>query len=244
MIGNKYTDNEWELQRLGCFTSSEIDNLLTEPRTKAAKEAGELSETAKSYIFKKAAELITGTVRDFSNAAVEWGETYEPEAAEKLKELYPDMVYYGGINPKFFPYTKFSGGSPDGVARNIVIEIKCPENPANHVEYCLLDSAEDLKKIHRNYYHQIQFNMLCVAKESSLDFMDMKAVFASYCPIVTDGFKKLKTLEIYPDEAFANRIDEVLERSENMLADIIEKLREPDVIIAEHNGEINATIVS
>ncbi|MGH7238480.1 MAG: YqaJ viral recombinase family protein [Candidatus Saccharimonadales bacterium] len=227
MIGQLYPDSEWAIKRLGCFTSSEIDDLLTEPRSKAAKEAGELSETAKSYILKKASELITGTVRDFSNAAVEWGELYESEAAEKVQELRPDIIYYGGKEPKFFQYTLFSGGSPDGVSKDgaTVLEIKVPENPSNHVAYCLLNSAEDLKKEERKYYHQIQMNMLCVAKEYGHAFRDMKALFASYCPIVTDGFMKLKTLEIYTDPDFARRIDAVLESSEKMLSEIVDRLR-------------------
>lgn len=228
MVGNVIPETAWELDRLGVFTSSKIDALLTEPRSKAAKEAGELSETAKEYILSRAGELITGTVRDVYSAGIEWGNTYEPEAAEEVKKRYPDFIYYGKQNPKFFPYTKFSGGSPDGESSNgrIIHEVKCPENPSNHVAYCLMTCADDLKKIERQYYHQIQMNMLCVATERGISFMDMRGLFHSYCPIVTDGFIKLKTLEIYPDENFSSRIDAVLQSSEMMLSEIVDKLRE------------------
>lgn len=244
MIGNIYPDSKWLTDRLGCFTSSEIDNLLTEPRTKAAKEAGELSETAKSYINSKAAELITGTIRDFSNAATEWGELYEAEAADILKTLYPDMIYHGKQNPKFFPYSKFSGGSPDAVAKNTVFEIKCPENPTNHVAYCLIESADDLKKMERAYYHQIQMNMLSVAKYTGVDFMSMKAVFCSYCPIVSDGFMKIKTLHVYPEQGFADKIERAIVNAEKLLAEIIQLLTVTgEIVIASFDKDVNAVIV-
>lgn len=244
MIGNIYPDNEWELSRMGCFTGSEISDLLTEPRTKAAKEAREMSETAKSYILKKAAELVTGTVRDFSNAAVEWGNSYEKEAAEELQKLYPELEYYGSENQKFFPLTRFSGGSPDMVGGTLVGEIKCPENPANHLEYCLLNSQEDLLKCNKDYYHQIQMNMMCVAKSLGVEYSEMKGVFASYCPIVTDGFIKLKTLQIKPDLELSEKIIKAIEKAESVLADIIEKLKTPSVFVAEYDGEVNATVIS
>lgn len=244
MIGNIYPDNKWLTDRLGCFTSSEIDNLLTEPRTKAAKDAGELSETAKSYINSKAAELITGTIRDFSNAATEWGELYEAEAADILKTLYPALIYHGKQNPKFFPYSKFSGGSPDAVAENTVFEIKCPENPANHVAYCLLQSADDLKKIERAYYAQIQMNMLSVAKYTGVDFMFMKAVFCSYCPIVSDGFMKIKTLHVYPEQEFADKIDKIIANAEKLLAEIIQLLTVTgEIVIASYDNNVNSLLI-
>ena len=47
---------EWQKLRLGKFTSSEIYNLMTEPRAKKDKEAGEMSQTAKTYIKEKTTE--------------------------------------------------------------------------------------------------------------------------------------------------------------------------------------------
>lgn len=244
MIGQIYPENKWALDRLGNFTGSEISSLLTEPRTKAAREAGEMSETAKSYIRKKASELITGTVRDFSNAAVEWGNSYEKEAAEELQKIYPELEYFGNENQKFFPLTKFSGGSPDLVGGKLVAECKCPENPANHVEYCLLETQEDLLSCNKDYYYQIQMNMMCVAKDLGVDFSEMSGLFASYCPIVTDGFIKLKTIDIKPDLELSEKILKAIEKAENVLADIIEKLRNPSVFVAEYEEEVNATVIS
>ena len=52
--------DEWDEVRRGRFTSSEMYKLLTPPKTKAAQEAGKLSETALTYINVKVAEVITG----------------------------------------------------------------------------------------------------------------------------------------------------------------------------------------
>ena len=43
--------SEWYASRLFRFTSSELGKLMTEPRSKADKEAGKLSATAEEYIF-------------------------------------------------------------------------------------------------------------------------------------------------------------------------------------------------
>lgn len=227
MTGNILAESEWELQRLGKFTSSRIDDLLTPPKDKEAKAAGEMGETAKKYILEKAAEIITGTHRDLSTYSTEWGNMYEAEAGGLLVEMFPGLEYYGKVTPQFFPYTDFSGGSPDGghKERGLIIEIKCPENPANHVKYCLLESAAQLKKEERAYYHQIQMNMACAAKKWGCDFMDMKAIFASYCPIVNDPFPKLKTIMVYPDGDFIEKLPAILDRAEIELANTVAKLK-------------------
>lgn len=226
MIGNIIAETPWEIKRLGKFTSSEIDNLLTEPITRKAKEAGELSETAKTYILKKVSEIITGTRREVSGPAIEWGELYESEAAALIKEIYPSFKYMGKENPEFFPYSDFSGGSPDGLdeAAKTVHEIKCPENPVNHVRYCLLKSGEDLKEAERDYYHQVQMNMLCVAVCKGWNLSDMKAIFTTYCPIVNDPYPRIKMLTIYPDMEAIEKLQAVIPAAEQMLADIVWEL--------------------
>ena len=51
---NNLQDNpEWYRDRLFHFTSSELYKLLSEPREKVKKKAGELSETSKSYMYDK-----------------------------------------------------------------------------------------------------------------------------------------------------------------------------------------------
>ena len=65
--------DKWFALRLGVFTSSQIANLMTEPRSKKDKEAGLLSQTAISYIESKAVEVIYGYQDTFTNALIVTG---------------------------------------------------------------------------------------------------------------------------------------------------------------------------
>ena len=216
-----YPEGQWMQKRAGSFTSSQIGCLFTEPRTKAAKEAGELSETAKTYIMQKVSELLTGTIRNtFRTPEMEWGLLQEPYAIELLKDIYPGLVYYGAENPKFFQYSDFSGGSPDAVDHNVVIEIKCP-NPTTHIEYLLCEN--DIKGMNKDYYYQIQMNMACVAKEMGFDVMKMQGIFASYCPLMIEPKLRLVTYVVSPDEEFQTNFPNVISKAENYLRTIIDK---------------------
>lgn len=243
---NVYPDKQWDIARLGKFTASQIDDLLTPPKDKAAKDRGELSDTAKKYIKQKATEIITGTIRQIQVYATEWGNEWESKAAEKLRSLYAgEFEYYGSENPMFFPYCDFSGGSPDAVDRfnAVVFEIKCPENPENHIEYCLLESGQDLKKVNRAYYHQIQFNMLCVAKELKCDFMDMSAIYFSYYPYVREGYKDEVKINIYPEKGFKELVETAIDKGTTELARILGLMQTPQVITAEYDSNVGATII-
>ena len=216
-----YPEGEWMNKRAGSFTSSQIGCLFTEPRSKADKEAGNLSETAKTYIMQKVSELLTGTIRNtFKTPEMQWGLDQEPYAIELLKENYTDLVYYGAENPKFFEYSEFSGGSPDAVSHNIVFEIKCP-NPATHIEYLLCEN--DLKGYNKDYWYQLQMNMACVAKAIGFDVMKMQGIFASYCPLMIESKLRLHTFVVSPDEEFQSKFPEVISKAEQHLRTIIDK---------------------
>lgn len=244
MYGNIFPDTLWERERAACFTSSEINVLfkdVTRPMTedelknrikgdtrKTIIDLELLSDGAKTYIIEKVSEMLTGTVRQFTSPATDYGKTQEPNAVEVLRPLYPNIEYYGGENQMFFKYRKFAGGSPDAVNNNIVFEIKCPENPANHVKYLLLETMEDLKKEEPNYYTQLQMNMMCIAKDRGFDFKNMHGVFVSYCPLF-EGDNQLKQLLIKPDLEFEANLDRVLDRAELYYLTIVKKLTEPKI---------------
>lgn len=215
-----YPQGEWMQKRAGSFTSSQIGKLFTLPKTKAAKEAGELSESAKTYIFDKAAELLTGTIRNsYTTPEMQWGIDNEPYAAELLREQYKDLEYFGGENPKFFQYSDFSGGSPDAVCGNIVFEIKCP-NPRTHIEYLL---EKDLRDMNIDYWYQLQMNIACVSAELKVNPMDMKGMFVSYCPLMHEQRLRLHMIEVLADKDFQEQLPKVIANSENYLKSIIEK---------------------
>jgi hypothetical protein len=216
MIGSIAPETPWEVARHGKLTASKISTLFTEPKLVADKKAGKLSDTALKYIREKAAEIVTGTYRAFENYATEWGNTYEPEAALLIKDEYPDFEYTG---KDFLEFTDWSGGSRDGFIKSelAVVEIKCPENPENHLLYCTIDDGQDLREEKKDYWYQIQFNIACVAKHLGIDPMTMKGLFVSYSPMPNPGFKKFHKVWVEPDQEFHNTILSVIEKATNEL---------------------------
>lgn len=229
MIGNLPAESEWGRLRLGKITSSQIQALFTQPKTVAARQAAELSETAKTYILEKISEMLTGTFRELSTHATEWGDLYEPEAIEELKKMFPEyaeMEHFGNHNRKFFPYTDCSGGSPDSVLKSLytVGEVKCPENPVNHIKNLLLKTSADLKEEHADHWHQLQMNMCCVAKYYDLPIFKMRGLYVSYDPRMNKEDLKLKVLHVPIDMEFANQLPKVIEAGEIFMLQTIKQL--------------------
>ena len=195
----------WEAQRMGRFTASEIYKLMTEPRTKAAKESGELSEGAKTYVEQKVAEMLTGHKNEFMSMATEHGKELEPEAAIKFAEYLNqdvtsmDWIYCGGDQPVFQPYGNNCGGSPDIIISNLdaIAEIKCPFESKNHI-YHLLTTSETIAERLPEYYCQMQCNMLFCEKS--------KAYFVSYDPRFHDDKLQLKVIEVERNDDFLERV--------------------------------------
>lgn len=149
--------NQWLAARCGKFTSSEIHKL-----TGKGRNGDFFGLVAKSYIMSKAAEILTGEPANqrASTMAMEWGNAHEFEAITKYQEQYGTCEYFGGENPQFFSYTPFSGGSPDGLTKNEVIEIKCPFNSSEHLQHMMLKDADALKDYAPEYYWQMTANMI------------------------------------------------------------------------------------
>jgi hypothetical protein len=126
---------EWMAARCGQITASGFHKLLGDPRTKKAKEAGELTETAKSYLYEKLAERMTGEVREFSSRACDWGNEWEAAAREccAKREGWTVVTPVGaGAYVSRMPWI---GASPDGyVYDDGLVEIQCPYDPANSVK--------------------------------------------------------------------------------------------------------------
>lgn len=165
---------EWIQHRKGKFTSSQIYRLMTEPKTKEAKERGDLSEGAKTYILECIAESIGGEIPFFENTATKRGHELEPMAKKKYAFEMDIKVFGVG----FIEVDSEYGGSPDGkVDDNGLeggLEIKCPYNSVHHLEHCMINDWEYFKKNHPDYYWQ------CVShiKTLNVGFCD----FVSYDP--------------------------------------------------------------
>jgi len=215
----------WAQERVGKIGGSGVFNLLTEPIKKKDILAGNLSETAKNYLNEKIAEIITGTIRTVNTPATEWGDTYEPEAVERLKELYPNIIHFGNTNRRFFQLTNISGASPDCIEENekLVFEIKCPENPKVHVDFMQMDIPQDLLATDKEYYYQVQMNMLCFSFNYRIPFNEVRGIFVSYCPLALKKHLRLFMLDIMPDIEFADKLYRQLAKAEDYVTANLKK---------------------
>ena len=128
----------WHAARLGLFTSSEIWRLMTKPKLKSEV----LSDGAKTYIYEKVAESLTGIREEvFTTPAMQWGIDNEPLAKRHLARLHNWTI-------EETSFTKIEalnyGGSGDGWIREIngALEVKCL-NTANHLSE--IRDSEDCK---------------------------------------------------------------------------------------------------
>lgn len=141
---------EWYEARLGRFTSSEIYKLMGTPKSKTET----LTDTAKTFVYEKLAELLTGKPSEIFGPALDWGIEHEPMAREWYERTTGNQVY----DADFVPFGRYSGGSPDGyVGEHGIVEFKCPFNSVNHVKYLTATSPDDLPT---EYYWQIQANLM------------------------------------------------------------------------------------
>jgi putative phage-type endonuclease len=143
--------DEWFALRLGKFSASNIH--------KICGERG-IGQTGESYIDDIIAEILTGEHREINVYAMEWGRQYEPIARE-FYELATGLKI-NEVGCITTPEYENCICSPDGInfAEKIGFEIKCPENPANHVKHLTMKTQADLKKEKKEYYWQIMFSML------------------------------------------------------------------------------------
>jgi len=128
---------EWKKHRCGVVSASRFKDVMTEPRSKKDKEAGILSETAESYMCELLAELLTGNVREISARPLEWGKTEEPKALQEYAFDCDEEIKPVGF---ILRDDRLVGCSPDSlVGIDGGLEIKSPENCANHIKTLVRD---------------------------------------------------------------------------------------------------------
>ncbi len=163
---------EWENIRAGRFTSSEIWKIMecgTRPMTKeelAARpktgkgskttqvpDPSKMSEKGMTYIKQKVAEVMTGQPKRAAYAyPLVYGKETEPEAVEYFEKKFKYTCEKIG----FQTWGEHAGGSPDRFITDIKegLEIKCPFEPANQIDYLMLTDHYDLKRMYPEYYWQ------------------------------------------------------------------------------------------
>ena len=199
--------DDWRADRLGIPTASRFKDIMTDPKTKADKEAGVLSQTAQSYALELIAERLTGLSKDFSSAATDWGNQYESVAVEAYKaHTGQDVLECGFVRHA----TLETGASPDGlIGLDGGIEIKCPFNTVNHLNNAL--SGE----VPKEYYSQVQGQMwIC-----NLDWVD----FVSFDPRI-DGPAGLVVIRCNRDQDYINQLEQRIINFNDYITNTLAKL--------------------
>jgi len=193
--------DEWHKQRMGKFTASRFGDLMTNSR----KKDEVLGATAVSYIYEKAAELLTGERKEIFGAALDWGTENEPICKAYFEET-------TGLTIEEMPFVainEYSGASPDGFIKEYLelIEIKCPYNTANHLKTAF-EGYIDPK-----YMWQMQGQMLATGA--------LACRFVSFDPRIKDERFKLIEIRVEQDLEMQEQLRERLEFANDYLRNLI-----------------------
>jgi hypothetical protein len=202
------TQDDWKDFRKGLFTSSQINRLMASP-TKKEIEAGEkISKGAKTYILELIANVEAGYKKEFYSAAMEWGNEQEPQAVLRLAEMLGkdvtenDFIYTSVGGWVFFVYDRKSGGTPDVILNDAIVEIKCPDSHT-HRYYRTFVNSDNIALELPDYYDQMQHNMMLCQRDM--------CYFMSFDPRFKDVNKQVHLIEVKADK---DRQQQILEKIE------------------------------
>jgi len=202
---------EWEEARLGRITASRFSDVLVQPRGKEARDRGELSQTAESYMLDVIAETLTGQSQGpRTTLAMQWGIDNEPAAADVYEDITGDSVdEVGFIQIPNEPI----GGSPDRlIGADGGLEIKCPFNTRIHLSYI---QAGVLPK---NHAAQV-YGLLWITGREWWDFV-------SYDPRIADLKLAFWRLRVYRDAAYIERIEKAVYNFRDKMLETLCQLKE------------------
>lgn len=206
---------QWLQDRLGNCTASRFDDVKTEPRSKADRDAGKMSATAESYLFELLGEYLTGQpASDFESVAMRWGTEHEAEARLAYTEATGNPVQLASFVRH--PTLPRVGCSPDGlVGDDGLIEIKCPFTTREHVRTAMRQEVPD------QYYAQVQGQLWVTGRRWSH--------FVSYDPRVQDEKLRLVVVPVSRDKEFIAELDAAVTRFVRVLLQSIETLNERSI---------------
>lgn len=191
---------EWFAERCGKVTASRISDII-------AKTKSGYSTSRANYCAQIVAERLTGTVQEsYTNAAMQWGTTTEPEARAAYSFHTDADVEEVGFVPH--PYIALSGASPDGlVGIDGLVEIKCPIT-ATHID------TLTGQKVPEKYVTQMMWQMACTGRK----WCD----FVSYDPRMPEDMR-LFVKRIERDDAVVRDLEKEVRA---FLAEVDKKLDE------------------
>jgi putative phage-type endonuclease len=146
---------EWFAARCGKVTASRVADIIAKTKTG-------FSASRDNYLAQLVCERMTGKpAESYSNSAMQWGTDTEPFARAAYEARMDLLVTeVGFIN---HPWIAMSGASPDGLANEGMVEIKCP-NTATHIDTLLSQTVP------AKYITQMMWQM-CSADRPWCDFV-------------------------------------------------------------------------
>jgi putative phage-type endonuclease len=137
---------EWFAARCGKVTASRVADIIAKTKTGA-------SASRENYLAQLVCERMTGKpAESYSNAAMQWGTDTEPFARAAYEARMDLLVTEVGFIDH--PWIVMSGASPDGLANEGMVEIKCP-NTATHIDTLLS------RTVPAKYITQMMWQMAC-----------------------------------------------------------------------------------
>jgi hypothetical protein len=194
--------HEWDMARLGRFTSSRINVLMGE---KNIQDSG-----AMTYIYHKVGDLLTKKSMATEDDIIEdentaWGRENEPMAITKFGLKYGVKFL---VTQKLIldPSTQFSS-TPDAIwvhGASVIkedeynvstLEVKCPRKYHKFIPLYKCKTPADLKAFNKNYYWQVIDQMYNC--DSAMGY------FACYHPLFPEGKNlgiiEFKKLDLWPE---------------------------------------------
>ena len=191
---------EWLRKRLGKITCSKFGDLMGSGRSKDAL----FSQTGYSYLRRIVAERL-GSWYSVSARAMDWGNENESKAIAEYAKLFEWDV--DNTPFQYFEYTDDIGGTPDGlVGGSGCVEVKCPFDPAVHVNTLLT------KEVSREYEWQVVGHLLVTGR----DWCD----FISFDPRI-EGKHRLCVVRVERNEA---RIEVLNKRLDLAVGEVVKMM--------------------
>ncbi len=181
----------WYAARHGRITASRFGDLMKSGREKDAV----FTQTGYTYLRRCAAERL-GSWYSVSAKSMDWGNEHEQEAIEEYSRRFD--VDVESCRYRYFQYNEDIGGTPDGlVFDNGAIEVKCPFDPAVHINTILTNEVPD------EYEWQVVGHMLNTGRK----YVD----FCSFDPRIPESNPaRLWVIRVMRDEVKMAKLQERL----------------------------------
>jgi hypothetical protein len=184
---------------------SQIGRIMSEPRSKADKEAGKLSETTKSYVHEWLTEQIYGVRKTISSKYIDKGNQMEDDAIDLL------ALHHGEFYQKNEQYfnNDFITGTPDIITESEILDTKC-------VWDCFTFPLFDTELSNKDYYWQMQGYMeLCGKQAARVCYMLMNTpIELAFSELDQKDYtelpltKRIKEFDVFYDGDDQNKIEQ------------------------------------